>query len=348
MPCKKKSKKNSKPSAGRCKGLIHMNYDKVNIYFDTNSLEDYLPRTITAKGNNKSFMKLSEFRFPSYYYDIEKFIQDNELRDKIEILIPEIVWMELEKHLINQHKQDLANLSLCIDEYKNIFSDLIEINYEIKEKEYKKYLSGIMADFLENPKISAKIINCPKDSDCITKIIRNAMYTVAPFSEARKDKKDYSDAGFKDALIVETVLANKNDNILTIFVSKDNDFKKVFENQENIIICNEDDQNKRKNKIIEILSEQFVIQEEIIKKEISQNNYMLEELIAQTGLDTKLDYRFGSFESIKEQIDEEDESMSLNVWDVIFTMYVGEQLYKFQITYDGYAHGLESGEIIDE
>jgi len=29
-------------------------------------------------------------------------------------------------------------------------------------------------------------------------------------------------------------------------------------------------------------------------------------------------------------------------------MYVGEQLHKFQITYDGNAHGLESGEIIDD
>lgn len=326
-----------------------MKYDKVNIYFDTNSLEDYLPRTITAKGNNKSYMKLSEFRFPSYYYDIENFIQDNNLQEKVEILIPEIVWMELEKHMLNQYKQDLDNLSSCINEYNSIFSDLIEISYENKEKEYKKYLSGIMNDFLENPKTSAKIINCPKDNDCITKIIRNAMYTVAPFSEAHKDKKDYSDAGFKDALIVETVLANKKDNILTIFVSKDNDFRKVFDEIENIIICNEDDQKKRKDKIIEILSEQFLIQEEVIKKEISQNHYMLEELIAQTGLDTKLDYKFEKFENLTEQIDEEDDdNPSLNVWDVVFTMYVGEQLHKFQITYDGNAHSLESGEIIDD
>lgn len=325
-----------------------MTYDKIHIYFDTNSLEDYSPRTITAKGNNKSFMKLSEFRFPSYYYDIEKFVQDNELQDKIEILIPEIVWMELEKHMLNQHKQDLANLLTCIGEYKDIFSDLIEINCENKEIEYAKYLSRIMKDFLENPRISAKIVQCPKDNDCITKIIRNAMYTVAPFSEAHKDKKDYSDAGFKDALIVETVLANKKDNILTIFVSKDNDFRKVFEETENIIICNEENQNKRKDKIIEILSEQFLIQKEVIKNEISQNNYMLEELIAQTGLDIKLDYKFENFESLKEQTDEEDENPSLNVWDVVFTMYVGEQLYKFKITYDGNAHGLESGEIIDD
>lgn len=325
-----------------------MKYDKVKIYFDTNSLEDYLPRTITAKGNNRSYMKLSEFRFPSYYYDLERFIQDNNLQDKIEILIPEIVWMELEKHMLNQHKQDLENLSSCIQEYNKIFSDLIEISYENKEKEYKRYLSGIMNDFIENPKISAKIIRCPKDSDCITKIIHNAMYTIAPFSEAHKDKKDYSDAGFKDALIVETVLANKKDNNLTIFVSKDNDFRKVFEGIENIIICNEDEPKKRKDKIFEILSEQFLIQKEVIKKEISQNSYMLEELIAQTDLDTKLDYKFENFESIIEEIDEEDEGHSSNVWNVIFTMYVGEHLHKFQITYDGNAHGLESGEILDD
>lgn len=325
-----------------------MKYDKIHIYFDTNSLENYVPRTITAKGNNKSFIRLFEFRFPSYYYDIEKFIQDNDLQDKVEILIPDIVWMELEKHMLNQHKQDLANLLSYIAEYKDIFSDLVEINCENKEQEYEKYLSRIMEDFLANPKISAKIVYCPKDNDCMEKIIHNAIHTVAPFSEAHKDKKDYSDAGFKDALIVETVLDNKKDNILVVFVSKDNDFRKVFEETENLIICNEEDQNKRKDKIIEILSEQFLIQEEVIKKEIKHNNYMLEELIAQTGLETKLDYKFESIESIKEQVDEEDDSISLNVWDVIFTMYVGEQLHKFKITYDGNAHGLESGEIIDE
>lgn len=325
-----------------------MKYDKVNIYFDTNSLEDYSPRTITTKGNNKSFMKLSEFRFPSYYYEIEKFIQDNNLQDKIEILIPEIVWMELEKHMLNQYSQDLANLSSCIKEYKDIFSDLIEINYEFKEKEYKKYLSTIMEDFLDNPKTSAKIVPCPKDSACITRIIRNAMYTKAPFSVAHKDKKEYSDAGFKDALITETVLSNRKDNVLIIFVSMDNDFKNVFDEIEDIVICNEEEQKNRKSKIIEILSEQFLIREKVIQKEISQNDYMLEELIAQTFLNIQQDYKFEKFESIKELIDEEDEKILLNIWDATFTMYVGDQLYKFKITYDGNAHGLERGEIIDD
>lgn len=320
-------------------------YDKVHIYFDTNSLEDYIPRRITAKGNNKSFMNLSKFRFPSYYYDVERFIQDNELQEKVEIFIPEIVWMELEKHMLNQHAVDLENLSLCIKEYKDIFSDLIEINYEHKEKEYEKYLSSMMKDFLESKKVSAKIVPYPKDHDCITKIIRNAMYTRAPFSNAHKDKKEYSDAGLKDALIVETVFANKKDNILIIFVSKDNDFKHVFEEINNIILCNEEVSENRRDKIIEILSTQFLIRENVIKKEIRENNYVLEELIAQLNLNTQLDYKFEKFELIKEQVDEE-ENTSLNVWDLLFTMYVGEQLYKFKITYDGNAHALECGEII--
>ena len=325
-----------------------MKYDKIHIYFDTNSLENYTPRTITAKGNNKSFIRLFEFRFPSYYYDIENFIQDNDLQDKVEILIPDIVWMELEKHMLNQYKQDLDNLSACLAEYKNIFSDLIEIDYENKELEYEKYLTRIMNDFLDDPRTSAKIVYCPKDNDCMEKIIHNAIHTVAPFSEAHRDKKDYSDAGFKDALIVETVLENKKDNILVVFVSKDNDFRKVFEEKESIIICNEEDQNRRKDKIIEILSEQFLIRKEVIKNEIKLNDYMLEELIAQTGLNTNLDYKIENIEDIKEQIDEDDVDVSLNVWDVIFTMRVGEQLHKFKITYDGNAHGLERGEIIDD
>ncbi len=323
-----------------------MSYEKIYIFFDTNSLENYYPRDVT-KANGKSFLSLSKFKFPDYYYSIVNFIQDNGLQDKVEILIPEIVWMELEKHMLQQYEIDKQNLIKQIQEYRNIFSDLIDISCEFKENNYPKYLSILMNELKENPRTSAQIKPCPKDDKCISKIIKNAMYTEPPFAKAHKNTKEYSDAGLKDALIAETVLINQQENILSIFVSNDNDFKTVFHDFTNITVCDEIDDRKRFEKIKELISEQFLQKEEVIKKEISTNDYLLQELIAQTCLDINFDYKFNNFESINEQTDKDDTEAS-NIWDVIFTMYVGEKLYKFHVVYDGNAHGLETGEIIDD
>ena len=323
-----------------------MSYEKIYIFFDTNSLEDYTQREVT-KGDRRYFLPLFKFKFPDYYYNIVNFIKDNGLQKKVEIMIPEIVWMELEKHMLQQYEVDKQNLIKQIQEYKSIFSDLVDISYEFRQDDYPKYLSLLMSELKEDPRVSAKIIPCPTDDKCISKIIKNAMYTEPPFAKAHKNTKEYSDAGFKDALIAETVLMQKDETALLIFVSNDNDFKTVFHDVKNITVCDEVDGRKKFETIKTLISEQFLQKEEIIKKEISSNDYLLQELIAQTGLDTNLDYKFNNFESINEQIDEEDTEPS-NIWDIIFTMYVGETLYKFQIEYDGNAHGIETGEIIDD
>ena len=46
-----------------------MSYEKIYIFFDTNSLEDYTQREVT-KGDGKSFLPLFKFKFPDYYYNI--------------------------------------------------------------------------------------------------------------------------------------------------------------------------------------------------------------------------------------------------------------------------------------
>ena len=116
-----------------------MSYEKIYIFFDTNSLEDYTQREVT-KGDGKSFLPLFKFKFPDYYYNIVNFIKDNGLQKKVEIMIPEIVWMELEKHMLQQYEVDKQNLIKQIQEYKSIFSDLVDISYEFRQDDYPKYL----------------------------------------------------------------------------------------------------------------------------------------------------------------------------------------------------------------
>lgn len=72
-------------------------YEKAYIYFDTNSLE--------CRHSGKS-LYLSQFTVNPLYYEIEDLIRNMGLTNKIEICIPEIVWFELQEHLIRHFKTE--------------------------------------------------------------------------------------------------------------------------------------------------------------------------------------------------------------------------------------------------
>lgn len=72
-------------------------YDKAYIYFDTNTLE--------CRHSGKS-LYLSQFTVNPIYYEIEDLIRTMGLTDKVEICIPDIVWFELQEHLVNHFKAE--------------------------------------------------------------------------------------------------------------------------------------------------------------------------------------------------------------------------------------------------
>ncbi|MDE5671103.1 MAG: hypothetical protein K2I14_06545, partial [Eubacterium sp.] len=108
-------------------------YDEVFIYFDTNVLE--------CRHSGDSLF-LSKFVVSPLYYEIEQLIKDWELSDKVKICIPEIVWLEIQEHLISHFKSQKDSMLNNFELYRNSFGDLIELSCDLKNctsvDEYKE------------------------------------------------------------------------------------------------------------------------------------------------------------------------------------------------------------------
>lgn len=256
-------------------------FDKISIYFDTNMLE---------RRHSNSALFLSELSINPEYYEIENMIRDLSLSKKVEICIPEIVWMEIKKHLKEFYRSEKDSMIAKMAQYRMSFGSIADITCEFNDitndSQYEEYLEQITQDFLENPKVSAKIIPYPKDQDTICEIIDKAMYTVAPFVKVNKGKKEYTDAGFKDALIYETLLKNTNDH-LCILVSNDSDFDNLFciNCSTNLKLC------KTAKDVKETLISNFDIDnKDVLITEIKNDKYFISNALTTFGYDKDIDY----------------------------------------------------------
>ena len=99
-------------------------YNKAYIYFDTNTLE--------CRHSGKS-LYLSQFTVNPLYYEIEDLIRNMGLGDRVEICIPDIVWFELEEHLVNHFKSEKKSMEAKIDAFRKSFGNLAEVYYEFKD-----------------------------------------------------------------------------------------------------------------------------------------------------------------------------------------------------------------------
>ena len=176
-------------------------YERAYIYFDTNALE--------CRHSGKA-LYLSQFVVNPLYYEIENLVKNMGIADKVQICIPEIVWFEIQEHMVLHYKSERDSMKAKIESFRKSFGDLVEITCTFTncaaEDEYKDYIYSIMQDFLNNPRVTASIIPYPKDEDSIHQIIMQAVHSSKPFRIARANGKDYTDAGFKDAMIFNTIL----------------------------------------------------------------------------------------------------------------------------------------------
>ena len=307
-------------------------YDKAYIYFDTNTLE--------CRHSGKS-LYLSQFTVNTLYYEIEDLIYNLGLKDKVEICIPEIVWLELQEHLVNYFKSERKSMEDKVEVFRKSFGDLAEIYYEFKdcktESEYLNYANDIAQDFLANPRVNAKIISCPKDEKSMQQIIQQAIHSTRPFRTARAGGKEYTDAGFKDALIFNTVTTHTQNN-LGIFISNDNDFSELFNNKRmnNLKMCS------NANEVKYVLMQEFdVAPAERMEFILKSDKYLMERILSECQLDIHSfikDVKIISCENINDNI------------NVDFTATVNEEKYSFDIMYNENANELleVSCEIYDE
>lgn len=287
---------------------------KTRIYFDTNKLE------CRFNGDN---LFLSDIKLSQIFYTVERIIDDLNLKDSVEICIPEVVIMELKKHMIDKYKSCFDSLKSKIEEAKKIFGSLIDIYYEYKFarnlSEYKQYVEDLFNSFIES-NTHIVIAKAPKEEKVMNKILKKAVFSEKPFQTAKGRKKDYSDAGFKDALISETIIENSK-NLNSLFLTDDQDFKEVFGEYDNIKIMETSD------KIEEYLISTYNVDQKIkYFNEFIHNNYLVQTILKGCGYDEKADFKVENL--MENKIDEESGEIIFRIlacidgkFDVIFVKY---------------------------
>lgn len=251
-------------------------YEKAYIYFDTNALE--------CRHSGKS-LYLSQFTVSPLYFEIEDLIRNMGLNDKVELCIPDVVWLELQEHLVGHFKSEKNSMESKITAFRKSFGDLAEIscNYKdfITETEYADYAKHIAQGFLDNPRVNASVVSCPKDEKTMQQIIGQAIHSVRPFRTAKAGGKEYTDAGFKDALIYNTILVHTG-NQLGILISNDGDFSELLNGRhtDNLKTCCD------AKEVQIILSQEFnVINTDVIEGLLKTDSYLMRRILSECELD---------------------------------------------------------------
>lgn len=291
-------------------------YEKAYIYFDTNALE--------CRHSGKALF-LSQFTVNSLYYEIEDLIHNMGLDKEVEICIPEVVWYELQEHLVNYYKSEKTSMETKIAAFRKSFGNLAEITCEFKDcvddKEYSKYVMEIAQGFLDNPRVNAKVVPCPKDETTIQQIISQAVHSIKPFRVAKANGKEYTDAGFKDALIFNTLVKHTGEQ-LGIFISNDNDFDELFNNNRlaNLKQC------RNINDIQIILSDEFnVVSGDMIINILNTDGYLMERILSECGIDVETNIR--DLQVISHEVNEDNVK-------VRFEVELVDIKYSFEIEYN--------------
>lgn len=290
---------------------------KISIYIDTNKLQDYF--------GDKN-VRLDGFRMSSDYYKLVKYLEDNNLLDKVSICIPQIVIEEMMEHLFSNFKAAQKSLNDVINNYKKIFGDLLDIDFEIKPNELEAYKDFILKDFEQKEQQDNKRFIIVEYPDCFQSMIRNALQTVSPFSMAKgkKNNKDYSDAGFKDALLFESVISHCNlENERVILFTQDGDFKNII-NHEAFIIANNIES------LLKILNDIYQLDPIIKLMTLVEDNYHRESLLLY--VDCEYDGAVSDFRVLN--VDNSDEELVT----VIQECTINETKYTFTYHFDPIAN----------
>ena len=199
---------------------------KVNIFLDTNVIEI----------QNK---KLFEFKFNNVYGRLKRFITYNGYNN-FKIIIPQIVLDEIYKHYIEEYKNIQEKIDNLDDGYNSIKSDLVKVGYDINiiknrysnVKEYEDYLKSNFNKYISQEKGYMEILPYPSQ-DKFYSIIERAIQKKRPFFFGGINNKKFSDAGFKDVVILESIKEKmEKENSEYIIATNDNIFNGLNWNDE--------------------------------------------------------------------------------------------------------------------
>lgn len=178
---------------------------KIFIYFDTNFIK-----------HNVEDIKLEAFIINK---NLDRIV-NTEWSEKIEFIVPEVVLREITHQLYRKYNDIVERLK------KNFNNEFIFDKLE----EPQKYLERVEIEAYKYFKDKNIKVLPPPESINIKELLDNALKSNKPFGGKELSKK--TDAGFKDAMIVESIKYNINKNKHIgkhLFVTKDKDMEGLLE-----------------------------------------------------------------------------------------------------------------------
>lgn len=199
--------------------------EKIAIVLDTNVLH--------RKDNAEENMDVLSLEL---YDNAIEMIEINDLVEKVNVFIPEMVLLELSSHRLDKMSKRLKNIRKFSREFENV----PEVNISIHEEfDIEKQIIKIKEAALD----SINLIKIPDNGDeLFSTVLEMALDKIPPF------EKDKSDKGFKDALILLSIIDYAKNGDFTLFVLFTDD--NAFNNNKNDIITRFEDETSKKLDIV--------------------------------------------------------------------------------------------------
>ena len=220
--------------------------EKIFIYFDTNFI----------KHSGKD-IKLEAFTINN---NLDRIVK-TEWSKNIEFIVPEVVLREITHQLYRKYND-------IVEMLKKKFSN--EFIFD-KLEEPEKYLERVEIEAYEYFKYKNIKILPLSDSINIKELLDNALKSNKPFGGKNPSQK--TDAGFKDAMIVESIKYNINKNKHRgkhLFVTNDKDMEGLLESL-NVVNIDEFEKNLAIHKIFNITTTKEYILEQLASEKSFDN-----------------------------------------------------------------------------
>ena len=219
---------------------------KIFIYFDTNFIK-----------HNVEDIKLEAFIINK---NLDRIV-NTEWSEKIEFIVPEVVLREITHQLYRKYND-------IVEMLKKKFSN--EFIFD-KLEEPEKYLERVEIEAYEYFKYKNIKILPLSESINIKELLDNALKSNKPFGGKNPSQK--TDAGFKDAMIVESIKYNINKNKHRgkhLFVTNDKDMEGLLESL-NVVNIDEFEKNLAIHKIFNITTTKEYILEQLASEKSFDN-----------------------------------------------------------------------------
>ena len=224
------------------------------LFFDTNIFYDV----------NEECTK---FSFGRNFEMIKDFINLNNY-NQFKIIIPRIVVEELTKQKIeyfNEKNKYVSKERTTEDKIKKFYQYIEDLGYEVNLqqnnykniKEYKTYIKKVRDKYLSLERNNFTIVEYSEGIN-FNSIVRSSINKKLPFFKAFNNKKEISDAGFKDVIFIESVKKYlKTHNSEYVIITNDEIMSKInlekeIKNRQGTILCSTDIDN-----IISYLEEKY-------------------------------------------------------------------------------------------